>query len=90
MELSRETDTDMTVVELEQKKVKRSSWNKIRPVIHLIPFVQMYKEKKYPWVQLAGHPGNFTKGVVQVSLLGMRALHSSKISGNSIEEVQCS
>ena len=69
MELSRETDnTDMMVVELEQKKVKRSSWNKIRPVIHLIPFVQMYKEKKYPWVQLAGHPGNFTKGVVQVQV----------------------
>ena len=66
MELSRETDTDVMVVELEQKKVKRSSWNKVRPVIHLIPFVQMYKEKKYPWVQLAGHPGNFTKGVVQV------------------------
>ena len=69
MELSRETDTtEMMVLELEQKKVKRSSWNKIRPVIHLIPFVQMYKEKKYPWVQLAGHPGNFTKGVVQVQV----------------------
>ena len=38
----------------------------MRPVVHMIPFVQMFKEKKYPWVQLAGHPGNFLKGSVQV------------------------
>ena len=35
-------------------------------MVHMIPFVQMFKEKKYPWVQLAGHPGNFLKGSVQV------------------------
>ena len=49
-----------------ERKLKRSSWNKVRPVIHMIPFVQMYKDKKYPWVQLAGHPNNFMKGVAQV------------------------
>ena len=46
----------------------------MRPVVHMIPFVQMFKEKKYPWVQLAGHPGNFLKGSVQVlaTLVGSR------------------
>ena len=38
----------------------------MRPVIHLIPFVQMFRHKKYPWIQLAGHPGNFLKGIQQV------------------------
>ena len=46
-------------------------------MVHMIPFVQMFKEKKYPWVQLAGHPGNFLKGSVQVlaTLVGSRIYH---------------
>ncbi|XP_070578430.1 serine-rich adhesin for platelets-like [Ptychodera flava] len=38
-----------------------SSWKKIRNMVHWSPFVQSFK-KKYPWVQLAGHQGNFKAG----------------------------
>eukprot|EP00057_Strongylocentrotus_purpuratus_P034536 XP_795627.2 PREDICTED: inositol-trisphosphate 3-kinase B isoform X1 [Strongylocentrotus purpuratus] len=38
-----------------------SSWRKIRNMVHWSPFVQSFK-KKYPWVQLAGHQGNFKAG----------------------------
>ncbi|XP_038074877.1 inositol-trisphosphate 3-kinase B-like isoform X2 [Patiria miniata] len=40
---------------------KASSWRKIRNMVHWSPFVQSFK-KKYPWVQLAGHQGNFKAG----------------------------
>ena len=64
LELNKEADSDCT----EKSKVSRtSSWKRVRPVIHLIPFVQLFKEKKYPWMQLAGHPGNFIKGEIQVT-----------------------
>uniref|UniRef100_H2Z944 Kinase n=1 Tax=Ciona savignyi TaxID=51511 RepID=H2Z944_CIOSA len=42
-------------------KIKaQNSWSKIRMVIWS-PFMQSFK-KKYPWVQLAGHAGNFQPG----------------------------
>ena len=52
---------------LPSDEFQTSPWKKVRPVIHVIPFVQMFKHKKYPWVQLAGHPGNFLRGLQQVS-----------------------
>lgn len=37
--------------------LQRSSWRKIRNMVHWSPFVQSFKKHKYPWVQLAGHQG---------------------------------
>nr|XP_039249409.1 inositol-trisphosphate 3-kinase A-like isoform X1 [Styela clava] len=39
----------------------QSSWTKIRRMVIWSPFMQSFK-KKYPWVQLAGHAGNFQPG----------------------------
>ncbi|BFZ12384.1 hypothetical protein BsWGS_15423 [Bradybaena similaris] len=40
----------------------QSSWKKVRSFILWSPFVQVFKKHKYPWVQLAGHQGNFHAG----------------------------
>ncbi|XP_041351030.1 inositol-trisphosphate 3-kinase B-like isoform X3 [Gigantopelta aegis] len=40
----------------------QSSWKKIRGIIKWSPFVQVFKKNKYPWIQLAGHQGNFQAG----------------------------
>ncbi|XP_023222787.1 inositol-trisphosphate 3-kinase B-like isoform X2 [Centruroides sculpturatus] len=39
-----------------------SAWKKLRNIVHWSPFVQTYKKQRYPWVQLAGHQGNFKAG----------------------------
>jgi len=40
-----------------------SKWRTVRTIIHqLTPFIQIYKQQQYPWVQLAGHQGNFKPG----------------------------
>ncbi|XP_013410107.1 inositol-trisphosphate 3-kinase B isoform X2 [Lingula anatina] len=48
------------------KQMKRirtmSSWRKIRNMVHWSPFVQQFKKHRYPWIQLAGHQGNFKAG----------------------------
>ncbi|CAL8353590.1 unnamed protein product [Lota lota] len=36
-------------------------WQKIKTMVHWSPFVVSFK-KRYPWVQLAGHAGNFQEG----------------------------
>lgn len=41
---------------------KPSAWKKLRNIVHWSPFVQTYKKQRYPWVQLAGHQGNFKAG----------------------------
>lgn len=39
-------------------------WRKLRNIVQWTPFFQTYKNKqKYPWVQLAGHQGNFKAGL---------------------------
>ncbi|XP_053982740.1 uncharacterized protein LOC128878506 [Hylaeus volcanicus] len=51
------------VIELQQVKPARSSgWRKLRNIVHWTPFFQTYKKQRYPWVQLAGHQGNFRAG----------------------------
>ena len=35
-------------------------------MVQWTPFVQTFKNKKYQWVQLAGHSGNFKAGKSQV------------------------
>jgi len=41
--------------------VKGSSWTKLRRMVIWSPFMQSFK-RNYPWVQLAGHSGNFQPG----------------------------
>ncbi|XP_017036300.2 inositol-trisphosphate 3-kinase A isoform X2 [Drosophila kikkawai] len=41
---------------------KSSGWRKIRNIVQWTPFFQTYKKQRYPWVQLAGHQGNFKAG----------------------------
>ncbi|XP_074655554.1 uncharacterized protein LOC141909082 isoform X2 [Tubulanus polymorphus] len=60
-----DTDDDMACGETQLPVVKMkkvSSWRKIRNVVHWSPFVQQFKKHRYPWVQLAGHQGNFRAG----------------------------
>ncbi|XP_030382399.1 inositol-trisphosphate 3-kinase B isoform X2 [Scaptodrosophila lebanonensis] len=46
----------------EASKKKSSGWRKIRNIVQWTPFFQTYKKQRYPWVQLAGHQGNFKAG----------------------------
>uniref|UniRef100_A0A0A9WWQ4 Kinase n=1 Tax=Lygus hesperus TaxID=30085 RepID=A0A0A9WWQ4_LYGHE len=39
-----------------------SGWRKLRNIVQWTPFFQTYKKQRYPWVQLAGHQGNFKAG----------------------------
>ncbi|XP_078516529.1 inositol-trisphosphate 3-kinase B-like [Lissotriton helveticus] len=41
--------------------VRNKSWKKLKTVVHWSPFVVSFK-KRYPWIQLAGHAGNFKAG----------------------------
>ncbi|XP_070179481.1 inositol-trisphosphate 3-kinase C-like isoform X3 [Littorina saxatilis] len=41
---------------------RQSSWKKIRSIIRWSPFIQVFKKHRYPWIQLAGHQGNFQAG----------------------------
>ncbi|XP_067680563.1 uncharacterized protein [Haliotis asinina] len=47
---------------LPPPKRKQSSWKIIRSIVRWSPFVQVFKKNKYPWIQLAGHQGNFQAG----------------------------
>uniref|UniRef100_A0A1A9ZED8 Kinase n=1 Tax=Glossina pallidipes TaxID=7398 RepID=A0A1A9ZED8_GLOPL len=46
-----------------------SGWRKIRNIVQWTPFFQTYKKQRYPWVQLAGHQGNFKAGPEQGTVL---------------------
>nr|XP_045626139.1 inositol-trisphosphate 3-kinase A-like isoform X1 [Procambarus clarkii]XP_045626140.1 inositol-trisphosphate 3-kinase A-like isoform X1 [Procambarus clarkii] len=48
---------------------KPSNWRKVRNIVQWTPFIQTYKKHKYPWVQLAGHQGNFRAGYKQGTIL---------------------
>jgi len=41
---------------------KISPWRKVRSAVQWSPFVQTFRRQRYPWVQLAGHQGNFKIG----------------------------
>lgn len=41
---------------------RTSAWRKVRNIVHWSPFIQTYRKQKYPWIQLAGHQGNFKSG----------------------------
>ncbi|KAI5646212.1 inositol polyphosphate kinase domain-containing protein [Phthorimaea operculella] len=44
-------------------------WRKLRNIVQWTPFFQTYKKQRYPWVQLAGHQGNFKAGPDQGTIL---------------------
>nr|DBA20826.1 TPA: hypothetical protein GDO54_017569 [Pyxicephalus adspersus] len=45
----------------EEQGQANTSWRKLKNMVHWSPFVVSFK-KHYPWVQLAGHAGNFKAG----------------------------
>ncbi|MGH0117871.1 UNVERIFIED_CONTAM: hypothetical protein FKN15_003902 [Acipenser sinensis] len=48
-------------IALAVESVLNKSWRKLKTMVHWSPFVVSFK-KRYPWVQLAGHAGNFKAG----------------------------
>ena len=38
-------------------------------MVQWAPFIQRFKDRKYQWVQLAGHSGNFKAGKAQGTVL---------------------
>lgn len=58
-DLSSEWDSD---VPEQSPPNKPSGWRKLRNIVQWTPFFQTYKKQRYPWVQLAGHQGNFRAG----------------------------
>lgn len=49
--------------------LQQSGWKKLRNIVQWTPFFQTYKKHRYPWVQLAGHQGNFRAGPDQGTIL---------------------
>lgn len=46
-----------------------AGWRKVRSAVQWTPFIQQFKAQRYPWVQLAGHSGNFRAGNTQGTVL---------------------
>lgn len=55
-----------------------SPWRKIRNFVQWTPFFQTYKKQRYPWVQLAGHQGNFKAGPDQGTILKKLCIKEEK------------
>ncbi|XP_036338763.1 inositol-trisphosphate 3-kinase A-like isoform X3 [Rhagoletis pomonella] len=60
---------DLYVISAEACTKKPSGWRKLRNIVQWTPFFQTYKKQRYPWVQLAGHQGNFKAGPEQGTVL---------------------
>jgi len=67
-DLSSEWDSDVPDVPTPPPS-KPSGWRKLRNIVQWTPFFQTYKKQRYPWVQLAGHQGNFKAGPEQGTIL---------------------
>ncbi|XP_074039305.1 inositol 1,4,5-triphosphate kinase 2 isoform X2 [Leptinotarsa decemlineata] len=66
--LSDEDETGQEV-NLHPLRKEPSGWRKLRNIVQWTPFFQTYKKQRYPWVQLAGHQGNFKAGPDQGTIL---------------------
>ncbi|KAG7302239.1 hypothetical protein JYU34_013726 [Plutella xylostella] len=66
-DLSSEWDSDVPEPPPPPKQSER--WRKLRNIVQWTPFFQTYKKQRYPWVQLAGHQGNFKAGPDQGTIL---------------------
>ncbi|XP_077293173.1 inositol 1,4,5-triphosphate kinase 2 isoform X1 [Arctopsyche grandis] len=62
-------EDDDSGLERQQTSKKNSGWRKLRNIVQWTPFFQTYKKQRYPWVQLAGHQGNFKAGPDQGTIL---------------------
>ncbi|XP_013162126.1 PREDICTED: inositol-trisphosphate 3-kinase B isoform X4 [Papilio xuthus] len=62
---------DFYMPNLADKSYKKQSerWRKLRNIVQWTPFFQTYKKQRYPWIQLAGHQGNFKAGPDQGTIL---------------------
>ncbi|XP_014239636.1 inositol-trisphosphate 3-kinase A isoform X1 [Cimex lectularius] len=60
--LSGDEDNLQPVILQQLVTKKPSGWRKLRNIVQWTPFFQTYKKQRYPWVQLAGHQGNFKAG----------------------------
>ncbi|XP_071159232.1 inositol-trisphosphate 3-kinase A-like isoform X3 [Mytilus edulis] len=60
------TDFDEPTEEIQDlKPVRKQSsvyWKKMKNIVIWSPFIQQFKKHRYPWIQLAGHQGNFQAG----------------------------
>uniref|UniRef100_A0AAY4CCP5 Kinase n=1 Tax=Denticeps clupeoides TaxID=299321 RepID=A0AAY4CCP5_9TELE len=56
-----EDDLEPSSLALSPNTTLPKSWRKLKTMVHWSPFVVSFK-KRYPWVQLAGHAGNFQAG----------------------------
>ncbi|XP_061718226.1 inositol-trisphosphate 3-kinase A isoform X1 [Cydia pomonella] len=65
--LSSRDDDEFEAPTLTKKQSER--WRKLRNIVQWTPFFQTYKKQRYPWVQLAGHQGNFKAGPDQGTIL---------------------
>ncbi|XP_017878979.1 uncharacterized protein LOC108624297 [Ceratina calcarata] len=63
-------ESDIAEVQPDRARSSKSSgWRKLRNIVHWTPFFQTYKKQRYPWVQLAGHQGNFRAGPTPGTIL---------------------
>ncbi|CAH4034573.1 unnamed protein product [Pieris brassicae] len=67
-DLSSEWDSDVPEPPPVQPK-QSERWRKLRNIVQWTPFFQTYKKQRYPWIQLAGHQGNFKAGPDQGTIL---------------------
>ncbi|XP_068106890.1 inositol-trisphosphate 3-kinase C [Hyperolius riggenbachi] len=51
----------MLICSPDEQGAANTSWRKLKNMVHWSPFVVSFK-KHYPWIQLAGHAGNFKAG----------------------------
>ena len=49
--------------------MQASGWRKVRSMVQWTPFIQTFKHRRYQWVQLAGHSGNFKTGQSEGTIL---------------------
>ncbi|XP_059062663.1 inositol-trisphosphate 3-kinase A isoform X1 [Achroia grisella] len=65
--LSSREDDEFESPTMTKKQSER--WRKLRNIVQWTPFFQTYKKQRYPWIQLAGHQGNFKAGPDQGTIL---------------------
>ncbi|XP_075043130.1 inositol-trisphosphate 3-kinase C [Mixophyes fleayi] len=51
----------LVICSSDEQGAPNTSWRKLKNMVHWSPFVVSFK-KHYPWIQLAGHAGNFKAG----------------------------
>ncbi|XP_053594479.1 inositol-trisphosphate 3-kinase A isoform X2 [Microplitis demolitor] len=74
-DLSSEWESDYSegqhiqIIDTNHTLPKSSAWKKLKNIIQWAPFFQTYKKKSYPWIQLAGHQGNFRAGPTPGTIL---------------------